>query len=445
MGKLNFISSLAAEAAGRVTQDEKSWKGFLKTASRLYRYDFDDQLLIYVQRPDATACAPLEMWNEKMRRWIKPGSKGIALIHKRRDGSNRLDYVFDVSDTRPVQGAREPYLWELREEYRAPVLEALERRFGRAGGQDTGERLMQIVAGAVLETYSDYLLDLEYDSGGSPLEGADVAEWEEYFRETMQASVQYAVLTRCGFRPEDYLEDTSLSGITLFSTPATLHHLGDACSRLTMEICTEIRREIRRMEQGVVQDREKERKNVENILEKPSKEVYSESRKKFSTVKRESEREGGNGYGRTGADIQERGGLPDTGSGDGRGGRSADTAHREVRAAQGELPEGTPSRDIHVHAADGEAGQAPAGSGAKGPGADRPDPGAAHEGGRGGREAESLGSDAVGQKSQRHDSPGGGDGAAGSGLQVEREPETPEKQNRERQETAGGHPAVFLV
>ena len=260
MGKLNFISSLAAEAAGRVTQDEESWKGFLKTASRLYRYDFDDQLLIYVQRPDATACASMELWNEKMRRWIKPGSKGIALIHKRRDGSNRLDYVFDVSDTRPVQGAREPYLWELREEYRAPVLEALERRFGRTEGQDAGERLMQIVAGTVLETYSDYLLDLEYDSGGSPLEGTDVAEWEEYFRETMQASVQYAVLTRCGFRPEDYLEDTSLSGITLFSTPATLHHLGDACSRLTMEICTEIRRGIRRMEQGRKEPRRKNAK-----------------------------------------------------------------------------------------------------------------------------------------------------------------------------------------
>ena len=98
----------------------------------------------------------------------------------------------------------------------------------------------------------------------------------------MEASVQYAVLTRCGFRPEDYLEDTSLSRITLFSTPATLHHLGDACSRLTMEICTEIRREIRRMEQGVVQDREKERKNIENILEKPSKEVYSESRENLA-------------------------------------------------------------------------------------------------------------------------------------------------------------------
>lgn len=443
MGKLNFISNLAAEAAGRVTQDEENWKEFLKTASRLYRYDFDDQLLIYVQRPEATACAPLEMWNEKMRRWIKPGSKGIALIHKRRDGSNRLDYVFDVSDTRPVRGAREPYLWEFREEYCAPVLEALEKRFGRAEVQDAGERLKAMAAGAVLETFSDYLLDLEYDSEGSPLEGVDVAEWREIFRETMEASVQYAVLTRCGFRPEDYLENTSFSGITLFSTPATLHHLGDACSRLTMEICTEIRREIRRIEQGVIQDREKKRENVENVLEKPSKEVYSGSKENFNTVKRESEKEGGNGYGRTGADIQERGGLPDTGSGDGRGGRSTDNAHREVRTAQGEFPEGTPSRDLHIHAADGEAGQTPAGSGGKGPGADRPDPGAAYEGGRGGRETESLEPDAVGQKSQRHDSPGGGDGAAGSGLQVKREPETPEKQNRDRYETAGGPPAVF--
>ena len=441
MGKLNFISGLAAEAADRVTQDEKSWKEFLQTASRLYRYDFDDQLLIYAQRPDATACAPLEMWNEKMRRWIKPGSKGIALIHKRRDGSNRLDYVFDVSDTRPVHGAREPYLWELREEYRAPVLEALEKRFGETKGQDTAERLKEIVTGA----FSDYLQDLEYDSWGSPLEEVDVAEWEDIFRETMEASVQYAVLTRCGFCPEDYVKDMFLSGITLFSTPAVLHHLGDACSRLTMEICTEIRREIRRLEQEVVRDKVKEHKNTENLLEKTPKEVYSESIEKFSTVKRESEEKGGNEDGRTGADIQESRGLPDTGSGDGRSGRgqNGDNAHREVRTAQGELPEGTPSRDLHIHAADGETGWAPAGSGERGQRADRPDPGTAYESGRGGREAEGIGSDAVDPAGRRHDSPGGGNGAAGSGLQVGQTPEPPEKQNMDKDETAGAYPAVF--
>ena len=131
--KLQFVSELAAHTAHAVTRDVNGWKSYLATSSRLYKYSFDDQLLIYAQRPDATACASMELWNETMRRWVKPRSKGIALIHKDGGGRPRLDYVFDVSDTRPVKGARTPYLWELREDHHAAVAEALEPGFRRQG------------------------------------------------------------------------------------------------------------------------------------------------------------------------------------------------------------------------------------------------------------------------------------------------------------------------
>ncbi len=109
--KLQFVSELANQTAHNITQDVDGWKRYLSTASRLYKYPFDDQLLIYAQRPDAAACASMELWNNTMRRWVKPRSKGIALIHKDGGGRPRLEYVFDMSDTRPVKGARTPYLW----------------------------------------------------------------------------------------------------------------------------------------------------------------------------------------------------------------------------------------------------------------------------------------------------------------------------------------------
>ena len=140
--KLQFISELASHTAQTVTRDVDGWKRYLATASRLYKYRFDEQLLIYAQRPDATACASMELWNDTMRRWVKPRSKGIALIRTGAGGRPRLEYVFDVADTRPVRGAREPYLWEMTAEKSGAVAAALEQQYGPCEETDIRLQIM---------------------------------------------------------------------------------------------------------------------------------------------------------------------------------------------------------------------------------------------------------------------------------------------------------------
>ena len=166
-----------------------------------------------------------------MGRWGKPRSKGIALIRKNKWGKPHLEYVFDVADTRPVRGAREPYLREMTAEKYDAVSAALEQQYGSSVELDIGWRLMEQASLAVGEVYRDYLADLRYDTRGSFLEELDVLNLEVRFRNILTASVQYAVLTRCGLDPSDYLEDEDLAGITEFSTPAVLHHLGSAILR----------------------------------------------------------------------------------------------------------------------------------------------------------------------------------------------------------------------
>ena len=260
--KLQRVSELAEQTAHDVTKSVSGWKSYLATAARLYKYSFDDQLLIYAQRPDATACASMELWNETMRRWVKPRSKSIALIHKDSGGRPHLQYVFDVSDTRPVQGAKTPYLWKLKEDHHAAVAEAMERRFGPTEETDIGWALMEQVSRAVNEVYRDHLQDLAYDAENSLLEELDDLNLEVRFRNLLTASVQYTVLTRCGLDPSDYLEDADLSGISEFSTPAVLHHLGDAASNLSMNLLNEIGRAVRGYEREAMKNREKILKNL---------------------------------------------------------------------------------------------------------------------------------------------------------------------------------------
>ena len=181
---------------------------------------------MYAQRPNATACASMELWNTTMRRWIKPGSKSIALIHKNSRGRPYLEYVFDVADTRELRNSKRPYLWKMQKEHHAVVAEALARQHGPTDETDIGYQLMEQASRAVDEIYHDHLTDLAYDVGGSLLEELDDLNLEVRYRRTLTASVQYTLLSRCGLDPSDYLEDEDLLGITEFSTPAVLHHLG---------------------------------------------------------------------------------------------------------------------------------------------------------------------------------------------------------------------------
>ena len=424
--KLRFVSELAGQTAHEITRNVDGWKHYLTTASRLYKYRFDEQLLIFAQRPDATACAEMETWNDKMRRWVKPGSKGIALIRQNDSGRPRLEYVFDVADTRPVRGAKMPYLWEMREEHHAPVLAALEARYGQTEGDDLGDRLMELAARAVQENYREHLRDLAYDAEGSFLEELDEQNLDVCFRNTLTASVQFTLLTRCGLDPSAYLDDDDLRGITEFSTPAVLHHLGNAASSVSMGILLEVGRTIRTYDRETIQNRQK---NIEKPLEKPADIGYTKDTEEFNTLKRESEERGIN-HGRI--DIQEERGLSDSRPGDGRGGRNGGNAPGQVRDAAADLsPEGTPG-DVHVHAPDGEAHTAPAPDRRAGTGTGRPDGSRDDETGRRERGTESPRPNGMGTGGEQPDRTGGGSGSEGDRLQV----------NQEGQETAGEEPAV---
>ncbi|WP_331477036.1 helicase-related protein [Blautia sp.] len=438
--KLQLVSQLADQTAHDVTQGVDNWKDYLDSASRLYKYKFEDQLLIYAQRPDATACASMELWNEKMRRWVKAGSKGIALIHENENGRPRLEYVFDVSDTRPVRGARMPYLWEMREEHHPAVVAALEKQYGVGSLQDLGSRLMETASGIVEEAYPEYLRDLAYDAEGSFLEEMDDLNREVCFRDTLTASVQYTLLTRCGLDASDYLDDDDLRGITEFSTPAALHHLGDAASTISMGILQEIGRTIRNFDREQINEQQKKK---EKPLENAADIGYTKDTRNFNTLKREiKERSIQNGR----ADIQEEWGLSDTGSGHGRGGRSGGNPVREIRASEADLPEGTPPRDVHLHAADGEAYAAPETDRRTGTGADRPDGSRNDEAERGGRGYEGARPDGLGAGGQQLHGTGRGSGAEGDRLPVSPEEDGQKKTNgqldTDRQETAGEEPAV---
>ena len=426
--KLQYVSELADQTAHKVTNSTAEWKRYLSASSRLFKYPFDEQLLIYAQRPDATACASMELWNNTMRRWVKPRSKGIALIRKDRRGRPSLEYVFDVSDTRPVKGAKTPYLWEMGENHHAAVLEALERRYGPAEDGDIGEQLMELAARAVNEVYRDSLTDLAYDVQNSLLEELDDLNLEVRFRDVLTASVQYAVLTRCGLDPAEFMEDGDLAGITEFSTPAVLHHLGRAASAVSRELLNEIGRAVKTWDREQAKEN---KKNMENPLAISRETGYTEDAREFSAVKHESiERSGQD----EGAGIQAGGRLPDPGPDDGRSGRVGGDAPGQVWDAAADLPDGPSSRDVHVHAADRAAGSPPAGDRHSGAGAGGQDGGRPEEAERRGRGDEGPRSDGLGTGGEQLHAAGGGDRSDRNRLQV----------NQDEQQTAGERPAVSM-
>ena len=424
MGKLQLISQLADQTAHAVTRDVDGWKRYLTTASRLYKYSFDEQLLIYAQRPDATACAEMELWNNTMHRWVKAGSKGIAVI-RQNGGRPRLEYVFDVADTRPVRGARTPWLWEMREDYHDQVLAAFERRYGETQGADFGDRLMEAAASAVREVYRDHLTELAYDAQESLLEGLDDLNLEVRFRSLLTASVQYTLLTRCGLDPAAYLEDSDFSGITEFSTPAVLHHLGSAASSISREMLLQVASAIRTEER---EQAKKGRKKEENPLAKPEVIRYTKGEGRFNTVKRESEERSG----QDDSNIHEERRLPGSRPDAGRDRETGGDAPGQIRDAAADLPSGTPQRDIHLHAADRQTGTPSEGDRPAGTGTDRPNGRRNNEAGGGNGSGEGQRPHGLGAEGERPDRPGGGNRAGGDRLQV----------NKDSRQAAGDEPAA---
>lgn len=411
--KWQTISELAAETSRKVTHSPEEWCRFLTTAARFYKaYDFDDQLLIYAQKPNATACADMPTWNNKMRRWVNAGSTAIALIRKGYGGKPYLDYVHDVADTHPVRGGKDPWLWKLTEENREPVMERLRDTFGIDGSGDLGDLLMETAEKLVQESYGEYLPDLLYEREDSFLEELDDFNVEVLFRNTLRASVQYAVLSRCGLDVSRYLDAEDFREITNFNTTAALACLGTAVSQGSRELLLEIGDTIRKIE----------REKVKNSLAKSGVGPYND-KGNFSTLKRERSDQHGD------IDIQQTERVSGSQSPDGRGGeRTADPG--PVRKSQGEISDGAPQGTLQFDAADRQAVGASDRDRPDSPGADGQSGGRNGEGTGRDRSIESQQSDGMGAADEQHPAVGGGDHPKRPNLQLNPE------------ETAGEQPAV---
>ena len=350
MSKLQDIRELAQEHATLVSSSPRDWMGYMDTAARLYRYPFTDQLLIHAQHPQATACASLELWNEKMFRWVNRGARGIALLDE--NGHNtRLRYVFDISDTHMVAGGRSPYLWQMQEHQQEEILNHLAEAYGLEE-KDTGslsDALMAVAREMVTDSLEEYLDGLEYAAEGTYLEDLDEVTIRSDFRQLATDSVYYMLCRRCGLEPMELLEEEDFMHITDYNRLSVLTFLGNAASQISESVLIDIGRTVHKI------SLEEARKEVEissernynnfNTLMRENKNQDVENNKEENI-----ENEGGTDYG---TDISSQGGLP-VSEPDRRGGRSDD---REIRDASEDIPEGTQEQPVSEPVPDRKAEQ----------------------------------------------------------------------------------------
>ena len=239
MSNLEYYSAMASYTATHVTDSWQEWTAFLTTASRLYKYPFHEQLMIFAQRPDATACAEYDLWNDTMRRYVRRGSKGIALVDNSRE-KPRLRYVFDISDTGLRKNSRHPFLWELRPEHEAEVTAALEQRFGVQPEHNLADQLETIAAQLVSEYWVEHKQDILDIVDGSFLEGYDEFNIGVQFRNAATVSITYSLLSRCGLEPEGYFDHEDFLSIFDFNTPEAVAALGTAVSQSNQQVLRQI-------------------------------------------------------------------------------------------------------------------------------------------------------------------------------------------------------------
>ena len=350
MSKLQDIRDLAQEHAVSVSGSPRDWMDYMDTASRLYRYSFSDQLLIHAQHPEATACASLELWNEKMFRWVNRGARGIALLDETGQHT-RLRYVFDISDTHMVAGGRSPYLWQMQEHQREEILTHLAEVYALEE-KDTAtlqDALMAVAREMVSDNLEEYLDGLEYAVEDTYLEDLDEVTIRSDFRQLATDSVYYMLSRRCGLDPMELLEEEDFMHITDYNRLSVLTFLGNAASQLSESILIDIGRTVHKI------SLEEARKEVEISNER--------NYNNFTTLMRETknqdvenkkaeniENEGGTDYG---TDISSQGGLPVSES-DRRRGRSDD---REIRDAAEDISERTQEQSLSEPVPDREAEQ----------------------------------------------------------------------------------------
>ena len=236
--------ALAQRTANGLTRYWESWTDYLTTASRLYKYPFADQLMIYAQRPDATACAEFDIWRNRMNRYVRRGSKGIALLDES-SGFPRLHYVFDVSDTGVRRNSRDPEVWQYNDDLKQSVSEMLAAIYGISG-----ERVSQQLADAAGKLVADYWDnnggDIRAIVDGSLLMDYDDAGVEMQFKSAAAISVTYTLLERCGFEPAGWFDKDDFQAIYNFSTPDSVYALGAAVSDMSREVLRNIERTVKK-------------------------------------------------------------------------------------------------------------------------------------------------------------------------------------------------------
>ena len=375
--KLQTYMQMADEAQRQITGSYRGWTGFLTTAARLYKYPYAEQVMIHAQRPDATACAEYDFWNEKMGRYVRRGSKGIALIDSSGERP-RLRYVFDVSDTGGREFPKSRYLWEYRKEHADAVSAMLESRYGVDGKGGLPDQLERIASQLAEEYWRDYKRDILAIVDDSFLYGYDEFNVGAAFQSAAAVSIAYSLMSRCGLEADDRFEHEDFLSIFDFNTPEAAAELGTAVSRINGEVLRQIEVTI---------------KNYER--EKLAERSHSHDR----------------------ADLHQERGLPDS-----RPDAERDAGGREtpgqVRETAQELPSGAQTGAVQPSGAVGEAVPASAGDRRDGEseiGAD--DAGADEVGGRDGG-AESPRPDEMGGADEQPESAGGGNHPQRAGVQL---------------------------
>lgn len=252
--KVQLYAQMADRTAEQITGSYQKWTAFLTTAARLYKYPYNEQLMIFAQRPEATACAGYDLWNKQMRRYVRRGSKGIALVDTSSD-QPKLRYVFDVSDTSGGENSRRPYLWEYRQEHREVVSAALEQRFDVSGENGLADQMERVATQLVDEYWHDNWRDIVGIVDGSFLEGYDDFNIGAAFRNAAVVSTTYALLSRCGMHPGDYFEHEDFLNVFDFNTPQTVAALGTAISQSSELVLRQIEVTIKNYEREKIAER----------------------------------------------------------------------------------------------------------------------------------------------------------------------------------------------
>ncbi len=394
--KANAISTLARETMARIVESPAAWETFLRSAARMYKYAFPEQVLIYAQRPNATACATLEQWNRcRYRRWVKPGAVGIALLEDTGPQLG-LKYVFDLSDTRQTPYSQPFFTWAYRPEYEEAVLESLENHFGEVEGTGFSRRLHAIVGNLVEDNAAEYAAALQGIAADSHLGDTDPPVLLELLKLAAAPSVEYMILCRLGL-PAAPIGEGDMQAVTLFNTQETAAQLGAVVSDIAKMALGQIERTIKSLEKEAGTFAKSERV-TENELEEEIKRSV--------------------GYG---TDIPARGQLPDSRLDDGTGAGSAG----QVRDAAQAVPKGAPEGDIRRVIAERDAASPSLGGGSGSPGPGGTDDAGAGQGRGVARGTESPRPAGMDRPDEQHPPAGRGAGH-GADLQLEETNERPE-------------------